>query len=95
MAYNIDKDKTLTEKELAWNGTNKIVMKLVQYAKGEVKVQIQEYYTKNQGKTFHPGKALHRMPLESARLMAENLAKYVEEFDPTIDSEGQLPSHKC
>jgi hypothetical protein len=51
----------------------------VQYGKGEPKLQIQEYYTKDKGETFNPGKALHRMPMEAAYSLVENLSKFLDE----------------
>ena len=79
MAYDPEKDKILAEQTLAWNSENKIVVKIVQYGKGEPKVQIQEYYTKDKGETFNPGKALHRMPMEAALSLVENLSKFLDE----------------
>ena len=79
MPYDPEKDKVIAEHTLAWNGENKIVAKLVQYGKGEAKLQLQEYYTKDKGETFNPGKALHRMPIEAAFSLVENLTKFLDE----------------
>jgi len=79
MAYDPVKDKVIAEQTLAWNGENKIVAKIVQYGKSEPKLQIQEYYTKDKGETFNPGKALHRMPMEAAFSLVENLTKFLDE----------------
>src|SRR5256885_12454655 len=79
MAYDPTKDKVLAEQTLAWNGENKVVAKIVQYGKGDPKMQIQEYYTKDKGETFNPGKALHRMPIETAYGLVENLTKFLDE----------------
>ena len=79
MAYDPGKDKVIAEHTLAWNGENKIVAKVVQYGKSDPKLQIQEYYTKDKGETFNPGKALHRMPMEAAFALVENLTKFLEE----------------
>ncbi|MEW6734644.1 MAG: hypothetical protein AB1489_25190 [Acidobacteriota bacterium] len=80
MAYDPEKDKILADQTLAWNGENKIVAKIVQYGKGEPKLQIQEYYTKDKGESFNPGKALHRMPMEAAYSLVENLSKFLDEY---------------
>jgi hypothetical protein len=89
MAYDPEKDKVIAEQTLAWNSENKIVAKIVQYGKGEPKLQIQEYYTKDKGETFNPGKALHRMPMEAALGLVESLSKFLEEHaqQPPSDNE--------
>lgn len=84
MAYDPGKDKVIAEHTLAWNGENKIVAKLVQYGKSDAKLQIQEYYTKDKGETFNPGKALHRMPMEAAFALVENLTKFLDEHSQPI-----------